>query len=177
MSVRHVLMTLPLLAACGGDAKNALVAQPAAPALQAMVLQAAPVDAVEVRAALAATADAPLAVRGRVAAITKGQALLQLMDLSLPYCGEKAAEDGCKTPWDYCCETPETLRAHRMVVEFRDADGRPIATPSLPDIRLLDAITVQGKLLVDEHGNRTLIGTGLFRNARPELPGDLNWPQ
>ncbi|MBK8098814.1 MAG: hypothetical protein IPK26_17005 [Planctomycetes bacterium] len=177
MSVRSILMTLPLLAACGGDTKNAPVAVPASPALQAMVLPSAPAGAIDVRAALAAAVDAPMTVRGRVAAITKGQALVQLMDLSVPYCGEKSAEDGCKTPWDYCCETPETLRANRMVVEFRGADGKPIATPSLPDIQLLDAITVQGRLLVDEHGNRTLVGTGLFRSARPELPADLNWPQ
>lgn len=177
MNVRLLLPLGLLLGACGGDAPKGPPAPPAAAALQAMVLGAPPGGAIDVKQALAAAPDAALTVRGRVAAITKGQALLHLMDLALPYCGEKSPEDDCKTPWDYCCETPDTRRANRITVEFRGADGKPIATPSLPDIRLLDAITVQGKLVLDEHGNRTLVGNGIFRDARPSLPDDLNWPQ
>ena len=112
---------------------------------------------------------------GRIANVVAGFAVFTLMDSSLPYCGEKNKEDGCKTPWDYCCESSDTRTANSLLVEVRDAKGKPIAG-SLGDLRLLDAVTVVGKLTKDEHGNHVLLATGWHRDARPELPADLRWP-
>ena len=114
-------------------------------------------------------------VSGRIANVVSGFAVFTLMDSSLPYCGEKNKEDGCKTPWDYCCESSDTRTANSLLVEVRDAKGKPIAG-SLGDLRLLDAVTVVGKLTKDEHGNHVLLATGWHRDARPELPADLRWP-
>ncbi|HEX6813146.1 MAG TPA: hypothetical protein VF384_16100, partial [Planctomycetota bacterium] len=59
----------------------------------------------------------------------------------------------------------------------RGADGRPIATPALPDLRLLDALKVTGKIVKDDHGNLVLLGDGLFRTDRPKVRDGLEWPQ
>lgn len=56
--------------------------------------------------------------------------------------------------------------------DVADAKGKPLAG-SLGDLRLLDAVTVVGKLTKDEHGNHVLLATGWHRDARPELPADL----
>ncbi len=43
------------------------------------------------------------------------------MDPALPSCRERG--DGCRKPWDYCCETPETIAANSATVQLVD-DGR-----------------------------------------------------
>jgi hypothetical protein len=166
---------LVALTACGGGAP-APAPVPATPEVAARMLQSAPTGAIPVLAAKQAGPAAAVTVTGRIAAIAKGTAAFTLMDPSLPYCGEKHAE-GCKTPWDYCCESKATRVASQLAVEAHGADGKPLATPSLGDLRLLDRVAVTGKLVHDEHGNATLVATGWFREQRPTLADGLRWPE
>jgi hypothetical protein len=177
-----------LLAACGDKAqdtprgpgdvpKAAAVGTAPAPAVAALMLASAPPGAVGVTAAKGKGTADQVVVTGRVASTVPGYAVMTLMDLSLPYCGEVNKEDKCKTPWDWCCDSAATRTANSMVVEARGADGKPLATPGLGDLRLLDQVTVAGKLVKDEHGNFTLLATGWHRDARPTLPDYVVWPQ
>lgn len=175
--MKYSLPLFLILAACGAKAPGIPTPPPAAPALAAFVLAADPGEALDVVAAKLGGPAAKVTVQGRLAEITRGVAAFRLVDFELPYCGEKAKEDTCKTPWDYCCEDSKTIVANTMVVELRDAAGKPIASPSLPDLRLLDAVKVTGELVKDEMGNFTLLAKGYFRSARPQLPDGLNWPQ
>lgn len=177
LSLVLFVSSLLVVAGCGGNAPTAPPAVvPAAPALAKLALAQKPAGAIAVVEAKKAGAADACVVAGRVANLVPGFAVFTLMDTSLPYCGEKNKEDGCKTPWDYCCDSAETRTANSLLVEVRDANGKPIAG-SLGDLRLLDAVTVAGKLTKDEHGNHVLLATGWFRDARPELPADLRWPQ
>lgn len=169
-------LLLVLLAACGSSGTDP-VPPPASPEARQRVLAADPGTALGVVEAKSGGAAERVVVTGRIASVVKGYAAFTLMDLKLPYCGEVVKEDTCKTPWDYCCEKPATRTSHALSVELRDAAGKPIATPSLPDLRLLDLVKVTGKLSKDEHGNFALAADGVFRVARPELPDDLRWPQ
>lgn len=177
LSVVLVCLTFAVLAGCGGgaDAPKSPPPAAAAPELAKLALAAKPAGAVSVQDARKAGAADSRTVTGRIANVVPGFAVFTLMDTSLPYCGEKNKEDGCKTPWDYCCESVETRTANSLLVEVRDAKGKPLAG-SLGDLRLLDAVTVVGKLTKDEHGNHVLLATGWHRDARPELPADLRWP-
>lgn len=177
----HVSLLLSLLASagCGGPANP--TQPPAAPATNAaiakFVLATDPGEALGVvDAKLAGPADKVI-VEGRIANVVRGFAVLTLMDKALPYCGETNPEDHCKTPWDYCCEKAKTRTANSMVVELHGPDGKPLATPAIADLRLLDAIKATGTLRKDPDGNFVLVATGLFRVQRPELPNDLKWPQ
>lgn len=171
-----VAVTTAVLAACGGkDAATVPPTPSASPTLAQHALAARPAGAVSVVEAKKLEAGS-CTVFGRIANQVPGFAVFTLMDTVLPYCGEKDAEDDCKTPWDYCCEPAKTRTAHSLLVEFRDAAGKP-AAGSLGDLRLLDAVTVQGKLHKDEHGNHVLLASGWFRDARPTLPADLRWPK
>ena len=69
--------------------------------------------------------DAVIVVQGRIQDVTRSFGIVKLMDTALKYCGEVHAE-GCKTPWDYCCDTPEAHRVHELLVEFRGPDGMPV---------------------------------------------------
>jgi hypothetical protein len=165
------------LAACKGERQAPTTPPAAAAGLETFVLQAPPGQGLEVLAAKQAGNADKVVVQGRVANIVKGYAAFTLMDSKLPYCGESNPEDKCKTPWDYCCEKPATRTQNAMVIELRDPSGKPIATPALPELRLLDVVTVVGKLTVDADGNAILAASGYYRQARPELPSYVRWPQ
>jgi hypothetical protein len=169
---------LALLASCSGGspAAGSPPAAPTPPEVARLQLAAKPAGAVSVVEAKKA-GPGERVVTGRIANVVRGFAVLTLIDTSLPYCGEKNKEDDCKTPWDYCCETAETRSAHSIVVEARGADGKPLRAQSLPELRLLDVVTATGRLQVDEHGNHVLVATGWHRDARPELPAGLRWPE
>ena len=161
------------LCACSGDDKTA----PQSAEASKLALPADPGQAMSVKDAKSAGAKDHVVVAGRIATIVKGRAAFTLMDLSLPYCGEKNTEDKCKTPWDYCCENQATRNANSLLVEARSADGKPLPAQALPDLRLVDGVKVTGRLEVDEHGNPMLVATGLFRTERPKLPDYIQWPQ
>ena len=170
-----VCLSFVVVAGCGGDAPKSVTPAAVSPELAKLALATKPAGAVSVVDARKGGAADSCAVSGRIANVVAGFAVFTLMDSSLPYCGEKNKEDGCKTPWDYCCESSDTRTANSLLVEVRDAKGKPVAG-SLGDLRLLDAVTVVGKLTKDEHGNHVLLATGWHRDARPQLPADLRWP-
>ena len=171
------LFLLSILGACGDKPTAAPPAAAASPQVQKLLLAADPGAAEAVRAAKAKGARDQVVVFGRIASVLKGYAAFTLMDTGIPYCGEVDPKDHCKTPWDYCCESSTTRTANALLVEVRGDDGKPLATPGLPDLRLLDAVKVTGRLTADEHGNMVLQATGFFRTERPKVPDDLEWPQ
>jgi len=166
------------LLACSGERSIPNKPTPAATAgLEAFVLATPPAPAIQVLAAKQAGNAEQLIVQGRVANIVKGYAAFTLMDAKLPYCGETNPADKCRTPWDYCCEKAATRTQHAMVVELLGPDGKVLATPAIPELRLLDLVTVVGKLTVDADGNAVLAATGYHREARPTVPDYVRWPQ
>ena len=176
MNKRGVVMLAMALAACSTDtSRDGVSAKPPAPAIAALMQAAPPAGAIAVTAAKSAGPADQVVVRGRISEVTTGRAQFEIVDTGLDYCGEKHPEN-CPTPWDYCCHKAETITANTIVVEARGADGQPLATPSLGDLRLLDLVVVSGKLTKDEHGHHILVATGWHREARPTLPAGLRWP-
>ena len=169
-----IICWLTIFASCGGDAVTAPDDRSDA-AGAAFALSADPGEAVSViDVKRSGPSDAVVIVQGRVQERTKGFGILKLMDTALHYC---RAENGCPTPWDYCCDTREVRREHALLVEFHGADKSPIETVGLPNTRLLDLLKVRGKLTKNEYGSLVFIADGFWQVARPELPSGLNWPQ
>src|SRR5690348_16160813 len=54
-------------------------------------------------------------IRGQVGGDEKPfvnkRAIMRIVDMKLPACNAKPG-DSCKTPWDFCCETPEAIKAN-----------------------------------------------------------------
>ena len=179
MIAKTLLLCSLLIAAtaCGGDASNGLKPVEVSAAAQKLALTKDPGASISVKQALEQGASqSPVIVEGRVQDVTHGFALLKLMDTAIPYCGETRTNN-CETPWDYCCETPETRHSNSLLVEFRDEDGLPIETDGLPNTRLLDRLKVRGKLTTNEQGNAVLAADGLWRVERPSLPSFVKWPE
>ena len=169
----RILVTCVVLAtlACGGK-------EPERPPMAVPVdlgLSKDPGAALSVKEAKEKGPGEEVVVVGRIGNIVKGFATLNLVDASLAHCGPGRMPE-CKTPWDYCCDTPEDRAAATLTVEARGPDGK-ILTGMMPSLRLLDLIAVKGKVEEDEHGNVTVVATGWFRRERPNLPEGLSWPE
>jgi hypothetical protein len=178
--LRPVLLlscTTLLALACSGETSSAAAPPEPSAAVKSFVLATDPGDAVGVVASKKAEGGKDVVVEGRIHEVTSGFAIFKLMDGAMPYCGETDPSDKCDTPWDYCCETKEDRKAQSLLVEMRDAEGRPLATPSLPDLRPCDLVKVRGAIEKDEHGNQVLVASGVFLADRPELPDYVKWPQ
>lgn len=176
--MNRILFFIPLLAlaGCADDGTPGVPKTPPTAAAAAAMLAADPGEAKSVvDAKIEGPAD-EVVIEGRIRTITASRFAFTLVDVDLPYCGEEC-EEGCVTPWDYCCETGKTITANLLNVEVRGEDGKPIRTPALPDLRNLDRVKVKGELTKDEHGNFTLLASGVYRIDRPELPDNLRWPQ
>ena len=174
------LLTLFLLAACGGDEAGTPTTAGAgaegAAGSGSLLLAETPGEAMAVLAAKEKAAGDEVIVVGRVSDIAKGFAAFTVTDDSVPYCGKGEANCGCPTPWDYCCEE-ERAKASRLPVELRDAAGEPVAVADT-GLRLLDLVVVKGTLAKTESGGLMIVAkNGWYRAERPELPKGLQWPQ
>ncbi len=170
--MRPVAFCISLAAfACGKEAEK-----PPALAAVDLALASDPGAALSVKAAKEKGHGEEVVVEGRVQEIVKGLAVFRLIDASLDYCGQRPGTMTDDTPWDYCCETPETRTAATLTVESRGPDGR-VRAGAMPSLRLLDLVAVKGRAEKDEHGNVTVVTTGWFRRERPDLPDGLHWPE
>jgi len=119
---------LVLLAlACDREDARAPAAEAAWP--EGLFGSAAPAGSEPVAAARAAARPgADVVLRGRIGGRSKpfaeGRAVFQIVDPSLEPC---PPDEGCPTPWDYCCMTPEEIAGHSATVEVVGADGAVLA--------------------------------------------------
>ena len=148
-------------------------AQPTAESAAALpsnlFLAKAPDGAIELAAAKkSAKPGDEVVVRGRVAGqmepLAPNRAILTLLDGSVKTCDQMPG-DGCKTPWDACCEPRESLQANTATVQIVDAEGKPLKTTlrGANGIEPLKEVTVVGKVK-DSGGADTLVidATGLY---------------
>ncbi|MEL7472307.1 MAG: hypothetical protein AAGK04_03245 [Planctomycetota bacterium] len=81
-------------------------------------------------------------IGGRVTPMNPGSPVFTVMDLAIPYC---PPEEGCPTPWDYCCETPETILANAATVQVVGSASKPTSImPDAAGLEPLDEIIVVG---------------------------------
>ena len=96
--------------------------------------------------------------------LAPNRAILTLLDSSVKTCDQMPG-DSCKTPWDACCEPPETIQANTATIQIVDADGKPLKTTlrGANGIEPLKEVTVVGKVK-EAGGANTLVidATGLY---------------
>lgn len=67
----------------------------------------------------------PVVVRGRIGGLAKPiadrHAIFVISDHRLPLC-----QEGCASPWDYCCTPREQIRDKVATVQVVDINGRPL---------------------------------------------------
>lgn len=90
----------------------------------------------------------------------EGLAAFTIVDPKVPYC---AAEEGCPTPWDYCCQT-EAVKDNIATVKMLDDSGRPFSQSAreILNVTELSTVVVKGKALRDDKGNLTIAASQIF---------------
>jgi hypothetical protein len=89
-----------------------------------------------------------------------GLAAFTIVDPKVPYC---AAEEGCPTPWDYCC-TQDQVKDNIATVKIVDEAGRPVVhgARGLLGVKELSTVVVKGKAMRDDQGNLTVSANQVF---------------
>lgn len=88
----------------------------------------------------------------------EGMAAFSIVDPALKPC-----EEGCATPWDYCCDT-DVLPKATATVKIVDKDGRTVSTDArqLLGVKELATVVVRGKARRDDAGNLTVLADGVY---------------
>jgi hypothetical protein len=129
--VSSLLFITTTLAGCGGSATPADEASAqAGPVAASWLLADMPAGAVPVvQARQTAREGDQVVVRGRIGGrtdpLSHDVAVFVIMDPALPSCRDRGGP--CKKPWDYCCETTETITANSATVQLVDDARTPMA--------------------------------------------------
>ncbi|HUG89694.1 MAG TPA: hypothetical protein VML55_02600 [Planctomycetaceae bacterium] len=164
------LFVLGLAAGCGTGVGESAAERPAEAGptdSSQYVLAAEPEGAKGVREVRNTSADGDeVVIVGRVGGaedpFLRGYAGFTIVDASVKHCGE-LHDDGCPTPWDYCCSPPEELEDARALVTLVDARGSAVKgdAKALAPVREMKTVVVRGKARRDEAGNLTIEATGI----------------
>jgi hypothetical protein len=152
-----VLAALLALAACGPDAAPS-APEPARGLRDDLFATTPPAGArplSEARRSAKAGQDVVLEGRigGRQQPFVEGRAMFTLVSSELKACDENPGDD-CSTPWDYCCESKESLLAHTATVRVVDAKGEIVGTSLLGTRGLKPGarVVVAGRVHATENG-------------------------
>lgn len=151
-----------LLVSCGSDAatEDAKSYDPRLEAFWSTTSPENPSHVLDVRESGQDGTD--VVVRGRVKDFVDGRAVFTVTDSALQPCDP---EECCPTPWDYCCNSPDTIAEHTLTVELHGDDGRLIRSglEGFHGLDHLQFVTVTGKVKRDDQGNVTLVTTSVYR--------------
>ena len=167
------------LSGCGEAQKPAAPVDvpKSAPLPSGFILKEAPAGAKDVGATKATAKEGDeIVIRGQIGGSPKdvfnpGRASFSIADMKLPACSTKPG-DKCETPWDFCCETPETLSANTAMIQFTDADGKILKNDvrGANGIEYLSVVVVKGKVAKREGPNLLVNATGVFVEKTVPLP-------
>ncbi len=124
-----------------------------------------PVDAMPVGEARAKSENGQeVTLVGRIGGSSKpfveGLAAFTIVDPKVPHC---AKEEGCPTPWDYCCET-DAVKENIATVKIVDEAGKPVTKGAreLLNVKELSMVVVKGTAKRDDQGNLTVAANQVF---------------
>lgn len=104
-------------------------------------------------------------IGGSAEPFVNGIAAFTIVDAKVPYC---AADEGCATPWDYCCETV-AVKDNIATIKVVDEAGAPVSQDArkLLNVKELSTVVVHGTAKRDELGNLTVSAKQVF--VRPSI--------
>jgi len=111
----------------------------------AWILTSAPEGAVSILEAKANAAEGDqIVIKGRIGGrhspVSADSPVFTIVDLELVYCGQHS-DEGCVTPWDYCCEKPETIASNSATVQIVGFDS---IDPLAAGLEPLDEVVIIG---------------------------------
>ncbi len=103
-------------------------------------------------------------IGGSAEPFVNGMAAFTIVDPGVAHC---APEEGCPTPWDYCC-TQNEVKDNIATVKVVDDQEKPVGADArqLLAVKELSLVVVAGKAKRDEQGNLTVLAGKVF--VRPD---------
>lgn len=168
MFLGSMLMGVALLAVGCNQSETASTEAAAATAQSQYTAATEPAGAIPVGEARQSSQDGQdITLVGVIGGSSKpfveGLAAFTVVDQKVPYC---AAEEGCPTPWDYCC-TQDQVKDNVATIKIVDDAGNPVAQDAreLLDVKELSTVVVTGKANRDDQGNLTIAANQVFVRA------------
>lgn len=169
MYISLTLIGLSFLAAGCGSSEVASVPNKAYSASKSEYLvDSEPAGAIPVGEARESTEDGQEVtlvglIGGSSDPFVEGLAAFTIVDPKVPYC---APDEGCPTPWDYCC-TQDQVKDNIATVKIVDEAGRPVVhgARGLLGVKELSTVVVKGKAKRDDQGNLTVAANKVFVRA------------
>lgn len=89
-----------------------------------------------------------------------GVAAFTIVDPKVPHCSK---EEGCKTPWDYCCEQNQ-VKQNIATVKIVDGETNTVQEDArkLLGVKELNVVVVHGKAKRDDAGNLTVLADQIY---------------
>jgi hypothetical protein len=89
-----------------------------------------------------------------------GLAAFTIVDPKVPYCAD---EEGCPTPWDYCCQT-DAVKQNIATIKVVDEAGKLVEgnAKELLNVKELSTVVIQGKAKRDDLGNLTVAASKVY---------------
>lgn len=150
------------MAGCGSQAATPAKVQPNFDS--PFVLKTEPAGAMGVgQAKEAAKDEEDVVLVGRIGGSGKpfidGVAAFTIVDPKVPHCSK---EEGCPTPWDYCCEQNQVK--HNIATIKFTKDDLTVAEDArkLLGVQELNMVVVHGKAKRDAEGNLTVLADQVF---------------
>lgn len=160
-----VLFALVGMIGCGGSEDPAASSAAGPGEGTAFLASSEPAGAVAVGEARKSAKDQQdVVLVGRIGGSEKpfvdGIAAFTIVDPKVPYCHE---DEGCPTPWDYCCEQNQ-VKENIATVKVVDVKGTPVAKDAreLLGVKELSVVVVQGKAQRDAEGNLSVLADQVF---------------
>lgn len=102
-------------------------------------------------------------IGGSTEPFVDGLAAFTIVDPKVPYC---PPEEGCATPWDYCC-TQDQVKVNIATVKIVDDAGKSILHDAREflTVKELSTVVVTGKAKRDDQGNLTVAANQVFVRA------------
>lgn len=99
-------------------------------------------------------------IGGSAEPFVDGLAAFTIVDPKVPHC---AAEEGCPTPWDYCCMQND-VKDNIATVKIVDDRGQPVSRDAreLLGVKELNTVVVHGTAQRDAEGNFALLADKVF---------------
>ena len=166
MKLMSVLLVLTLVATIGcGGSEELQNANGGSPESSPYMASSEPENAIPVgQARESAEDDQSVTLVGRIGGSSKpfvdGLAAFTIVDPKVPYC---SPDEGCPTPWDYCC-TQDQVKGNIATVKIVDESGNPIEDDArkLLGAKELSTVVVQGTAKRDSEGNLTIAASKVF---------------
>ncbi|MFG0266127.1 MAG: hypothetical protein ACF8AM_13425 [Rhodopirellula sp. JB055] len=163
----HLVMAgaIALISGCGGAEVADQAPSTSSAADSAYLASSEPANAMPVGEARAKASDGEeLTLVGLIGGSTEpfvdGLAAFTVVDPEIPHC---STEEGCPTPWDYCC-TQDQVKDNIATVKVVDESGSPVSQTAsdLLDVHELSTVVVQGVARRDDQGNLTVEANDIF---------------